>query len=301
VVNLLKMIKNLIILIIAGYLAIRMVMIARKKGVKTMLIGLVIFVGVGYLVIGFTIYFLQPIMVYVPTAEIEVEPNEVGLAYEDIYFENSVGTKLNGWYIPSPGAKLTILFCHGNGGNISYYLSKAMMYHSLGANCFLFDYSGYAKSRGKPSEKGTYDDAGSAYKWLVETKQIEPNSIILHGWSLGGPIAANVASTEPVKGLILESTPTSAPDIAGKYYPIFPAKLFCRYKYDTTSYIKNVKCPVLIIHSPQDDIIPYSMGQKLFEIANEPKKFIEISGTHNTDQLESDIYKSGIQNWLKSL
>jgi len=88
---------------------------------------------------------------------------------------------------------------------------------------------------------------------------------------------------------------------AGKLYPIFPAKLFCRYKYDTAKYLTNVKCPVLIIHSPQDDIIPYSMGLKLFEIAKEPKKFIEISGSHNEGASESNVYEQGILNWLKSL
>jgi fermentation-respiration switch protein FrsA (DUF1100 family) len=203
--------------------------------------------------------------------------------------------------VPCFSAKLTILFCHGNGGNISYYLSKAVMYHSMGANCLLFDYGGYGQSEGRPSEQGTCNDAAAAYKWLVESKKIGPNSIVVHGWSLGGAVAAKLASTEPVRGLILESTLTSAADVASKFYPIFPAKLFCRYKYDTAKYLENVKCPVLVIHSRQDDIVPYSMGVRLFEIAKEPKRFIEISGSHNEGAYESPVYEPAISNWLKSL
>jgi fermentation-respiration switch protein FrsA (DUF1100 family) len=295
------MIRTLVILIIVVYLVMRMINIAGKKGIKIMLMWLAILIIGFYAVLGLMLYFFQSKLVYFPFAEIETEPNEVGLRFEDIYFKNSAGSTLNGWLIPSPGAKLTVLFCHGNGGNISYYLSKAVMYHSLGVNCFLFDYSGYGKSQGKPAENATYDDAAAAFKWLVESKHIEPNNIVVHGWSLGGSIAANLASRTPVKGLILESTLTSAPDLARKYYPIFPAGLFCRYKYDTAAYLKTVNCPVLIIHSPKDDIIPYQMGRKLFDIAKEPKTFLEISGSHNTDSSESQAYETEINNWLTNL
>ena len=266
-----------------------------------MLITIALLIICGYLAIGTALYFLQPTMVYFPTDNIAQKPDERGLACENIYFANSDGTKLNGWYVPCPGAKLTILFCHGNGGNISYYLDKAVMYHSIGANCLLFDYSGYGKSEGKPSERATYEDVSAAYKWLVESKKIDPNSIILHGWSLGGPIAAKLAAEEQVRGLILESTFTSACDFASKIYPIFPARFFCRYKYDTVKYVENVKCPVLVIHSPQDDIIPYSMGLKLFQIAKNPKKFIEISGPHNEGVSASANYEPAVTNWLKGL
>ena len=293
--------KFVLLLILLGYLAVRMFLIARKKGTKTMLTGLAVVIVGGYLGIGVLLYLLQPRMVYWPIAEIRTEPNEIGLSFENIYFKNADGIKLNAWYVPCSGAKLTILFCHGNGGNIGYYLNMAVMYHSMGVNCLLFDYSGYGKSEGRPTEQGTYNDAAAAYKWLVDTKRIEPNSIVAHGWSLGGAVAAKLASTEPVRGLILESTLTSASDMAGKLYPIFPAKLFCRYKYDTAKYLANVKCPVLIIHSPQDDIIPYSMGLKLFEIAKEPKRFIEISGSHNEGTSESNVCEQEILNWFKSL
>ncbi|OHB54112.1 MAG: hypothetical protein A2Y07_05680, partial [Planctomycetes bacterium GWF2_50_10] len=246
-----------------------------------MLIAVASIVIAAYLGIGIMIYFLQPRIIYYPIAEFAAQPADAGLEFEDVYIPITSAAKINAWYFPSTSAQKTILFCHGNGGNISYYLEKAAMYNHMGLNCLIFDYQGYGKSAGKPSEQGTYDDAAAAYKWLVNVKKIDPSAIIVHGWSLGGPIAANLAASQKVAGLILESTITSAPDMACKIYPIFPARLLCRYKYDTAKYLANITCPVLVIHSPEDEIIPFSMGQKLFNLVKQPKQFLQITGSHN--------------------
>src|SRR5512146_1618962 len=149
-----------------------------------MFVGIIISIVVGYLGVGLFLYFMQPRMVYWPTNTAAERPEEQKLSFEEVWFKNADGTELNAWYLPCPDAKLTILFCHGNGGNVSYYVDRAIMYHSLSANCMLFDYSGYGKSKGTPSEQGTYKDVAAAYNWLVESKKIPGDSILVHGWSL---------------------------------------------------------------------------------------------------------------------
>jgi hypothetical protein len=210
--------------------------------------------------------------------------------------------KLNAWYIPAPQAKFTLLFCHGNGGNIMHRLDSIQIFCNLGINCFIFDYRGYGKSHGKPSEQGTYFDARAAYDWLVNEKQTRPETIIAFGRSLGGTVAAELAGKVKVGSLVVESAFTSYVAIGRKFYWYMPVKWFARYSYDTLAYIKKVQCPVLVIHSADDEIIPFEFGRQLYAVANEPKEFIEISGRHNDGFLISaDAYKAGWLNWLKFL
>jgi fermentation-respiration switch protein FrsA (DUF1100 family) len=172
----------------------------------------------------------------------------------------------------------------------------------MGLNCFIFDYRGYGNSEGKPSEEGTYLDARAAYKWLTEEKKISPDDIIVFGRSLGGSIAAQLASKVKVGALIIESAFTSYVDIGRKFYPYMPVRWFARFSYRTIDYVKDVRCPVMIIHSRNDETIPFEFGLELYESANEPKEFVEIFGSHNDGFLvSSEIYKGAWTNWLKSL
>ncbi|MHC4587004.1 MAG: alpha/beta hydrolase, partial [Planctomycetota bacterium] len=153
-----------------------------------------------------------------------------------------------------------------------------------------------------PGEEGTYLDAEAAYEWLTKEKKISPNDIIIFGRSLGGSIATQLASKVEARGLIIESAFTSYVDMGRKFYPYIPVRLFARFSYRTIDYIKDVRCPVMIIHSRSDDIVPFEFGVELYQAANEPKEFVEIFGSHNDGFLvSSEIYKKAWTKWLQFL
>jgi len=248
---------------------------------------------------GLTLMFLQPRLLYRPIRDVAFTPADVNLDYEDVAFESSDGVRLTGWYIPAPRARFTVLFCHGNGGNMMHSLDTLSLFHGFGVNCFIFDYRGYGASEGRPSERGTYRDVKAAYNWLVRHKQIPSERIIVFGRSLGGSIATHLAARTPVAALVVESAFTSYPDIGARLYPYLPVRLFSWFGYNTLARIRRVRCPVMVIHSRDDRMIPFEFGRRLFEAAGEPKRFVEISGSHNDGFLLSgDIYKDAWSAWL---
>jgi fermentation-respiration switch protein FrsA (DUF1100 family) len=257
---------------------------------------------IGYCGLGLVLFFRQASFLYRPVRAISSTPADLGLDFESVTFTTSDGLRLNGWYIPAEDAELTILFCHGNGGNIMHRLDSISIFHDLGLNCFIFDYRGYGNSEGKPTEQGTYLDATAAHKWLTQDKKICAEDIIIFGRSLGGTIASHLATQTKAKGLVIESTFTSYVDIGRKFYPYMPVRLFARFTYNTADYIKRVRCPVMLIYSRDDEIVPFEFGLRLYEAANEPKKFVEIFGKHNDCFLvSSEIYKRAWTEWLKFL
>jgi len=252
--------------------------------------------------VGTILYLMQPKFMYNPVRQMPYSPEELGLNYEDVWFRTKDGVRLNGWYIPAENADFTALFCHGNGGNIMHRLDTINLLYNMGVNCFIFDYRGYGKSTGKPSEQGTYLDAQAAYRWLRSEKKTPRRNVIIFGRSIGGSIAAYVAGRFKVAGLIVESAFTSYVDIGKKFYPYMPVKYFARFSYNTVDCIEKVKCPVLIIHSRNDKLVPFEFALELYEAANEPKKFVEISGSHNDGFLASgETYKNAWLNWLNSI
>ena len=266
---------------------------------------LILFAGVllaTYLVLAAVLYIMQPKFLYSPERDVYDTPDELGLDFEDVVFKSADGLDLSGWYIPADNPKFTVLFCHGNGGNIAHRLDSINIFHNLGLNCFIFDYRGYGDSRGKPSEEGTYMDAMAAYKWLTEEKKMPAENIVIFGRSLGGSIAAQLASKVEARALIVESAFTSYVDIGKEYYPYMPVRWFARFGYKTIDYIRNVRCPVMLIYSRNDEIVPFKFGLELYEAANEPKEFIEIFGGHNDCFLASgEIYTEVWGKWLKFL
>ena len=227
------------------------------------------------------LFIFQSHYVYYPQRVLQADPGSIGLHFENVSFETSDGVRLSGWFVPGDNARGVILFCHGNAGNISHRLDSIQLFHRLGLDVFIFDYRGYGRSEGKPTEHGTYKDAEAAWRYLVETRQVNPDQIIVFGRSLGGAIASWLAQTHPPGALILESTFTSLPDIAATLYPYLPVRWLSRFEYNTAEYLGSVDCPVLIVHSRDDEIMPFRHGRQLFELAGEPKTFLEISGTHN--------------------
>ena len=260
----------------------------------------IVVIGVGvYLVLCVVLYFLQSRLLYYPDRDVSPTPKVLGLTFEDLTLTASDGVRINAWYVPAEAAAVTVLFCHGNAGNISGRLHTIQLVHELGANMLIFDYRGYWRSEGKPTEKGTYLDAEAAWAHLVKHRRAAPERIVLHGRSLGGAVAAHLARQHTPGGLILESTFSSLADMGQKLYPVFPVRWLCKFDYATAEYVRSAACPVLVIHSGEDDIVPFAQGRKVFAAAGEPKQFVKIRGSHNTGLLESeDLYRAALKQFL---
>ena len=183
--------------------------------------------------------------------------------------------------MPAENPKATVLFCHGNAGNVSHRLATLAVFNRLGFSTLIFDYRGYGTSEGKPTEEGTYLDAEAAWEHLTGKEGIAPGQIVIYGRSLGGAVAAHLAADVAPAALIVDSSFTSVPDRAAEMLPIFPIRLLCRFSYDTRSYLKKAKCPVMIIHSRDDEMMPFKHARQLFDAANEPKQLVERLGGHN--------------------
>ena len=267
-----------------------------------LIIYVIIFLFFLFIVYAVYLYFNQSKYVYFPTSDIVATPSDSGLFYEDLMLKTSDGIKISAWYIHAENPKATLLFFHGNGGNISYRIEFIEMFYSLNISTFIIDYRGYGKSEGSPTEEGTYLDSEAAWDYLVNEKNTDPSSIVIYGKSLGGPIAARLAEKHNPAALILDSTFTSTKDIAVKLYPFLPVKKFFKFEYDTVRYLKGVDCPILIIHSIDDNYIPFSHAEKLFDTVDGEKELVETRGDHNTSfMISRQIYKNSIDNILKVL
>jgi fermentation-respiration switch protein FrsA (DUF1100 family) len=258
--------------------------------------------GCAYAGLGLIVFLAQSRMLYFPLRDIETTPRSAGFEYEEIFFEASDGIKLNGWFVPAVNPSGILLFCHGNAGNISHRMDSIRIFRSLGLSTFIFDYRGYGKSGGRPTEKGTYLDAEAAWQYLVEKRGSRPAEIVLFGRSIGGAVAAWLARNHDPRALIMESAFLSVPDIASDLYPFLPVRYLTRFKYNTQEYVRGVRCPVLVVHSREDEIIPFSHGLRLFESASAPKEFLEIRGDHNYGFLLSGKeYEDGLARFLAEL
>ena len=229
------------------------------------------------------LFIIQSHLVFYPETEREVAatPALAGLQYEDIHLKTVDGIGLHGWYIPAAQPRGTVLFLHGNAGNISHRLDSIEMFHRLGYSTLIFDYRGYGNSGGTPTEQGTYRDAEAAWRYLTEQRHIPSCRIVLFGESLGGAVAAWLAAREKPAALVIASGFTSVPDLGQQLYPYLPVRWLARIRYDTREYLRAVTAPVLIAHSPEDDIIPFEHGRALSAAANPPKQFLELAGGHN--------------------
>lgn len=229
------------------------------------------------------LFAFQSKLIYFPHVgrEFAATPEQAGLAYDEVKITTEDGETLHGWFIPAKAARAYVLFVHGNAGNISHRIDQLAMFNELKMSSLIFDYRGYGKSSGAPTEEGTYRDAEAAWKYLVETRGVNPNEIVIFGESLGGAIAAYLAAREKPRALIIASSFTSVPDLASQLYFFFPTRWLARFAYNTREYVKNARCPVLVIHSPDDEIIPFAHGRAIYASANEPKQLLQIQGGHN--------------------
>ena len=243
------------------------------------------------------LFLFQDKLAYYPQIgrEIQTTPCERGLDYEALTLATPDGEQLDAWFVPALQARGVVLILHGNAGNISHRMDSIAMFHRLGYGVLIFDYRGYGRSSGKPSEQGLYQDALTAWDHLTRQRGIAPTRIILFGESLGGAVAAWLAARERPGALVLSSVFTSAPELGTDLYPWLPAKWLVRMRYDTRSTLAQVTCPVLIAHSLDDEIIPFHHGQRLFNAAAAPKVFLPLTGGHN----DSFIFMH--QKWVDAL
>jgi len=254
-------------------------------------------VAMAYAGLALVLYLFQSSLVYYPKVGLELRdtPRQAGLDYEDVNLVTADGIALHGWFVPCAQPRGTVLFFHGNAGNISHRLDSLRMFHRLGYSTLIVDYRGYGNSAGKPSEQGTYLDAEAAWRYLTETRHIPSSEIVLFGESLGCAVAAWLAVRHPPAALVIASGFTSVPDLAATLYPFLPVRLLSRFSYDTREYLRSVTAPVFVAHSPDDEIIPYQHGRALYDAANSPKRFLELSGGHN----EGFIFTR--ESWVQAL
>ena len=268
---------------------------------RTLVSFLTFAVGV-YFALVLLLYLLQGRMVYLadlPERALSASPNDIGLDYEDVSLTTGDNEVLHGWYIPAANSKGVVLFFHGNAGNISHRLDSIGIFHELDLDVLIIDYRGYGQSSGRPSEQGTYLDAQAAWDYLVDNRGIAPGKIVIFGRSLGGAVAAWLAAHTTPGAVILESCFTSGLDMAARLYPFLPVRLITRLKYPVKNYVKRVSSPLLVIHSQQDEIIPFDMGQAIFAAAPEPKEMLVLSGDHNGGfLLNRSRYVATIESFL---
>lgn len=254
-----------------------------------------------YIGFALVLYFSQSHLVFYPETgrKVIANPSQIGLPYEDIQLTTADGLSLHGWYVPAPQTQAqprgTVLFLHGNAGNISHRLDSLQMFHRLGYNTLIFDYRGYGNNDGSPSEPGTYQDAEAAWHYLTEQRHIPSCRIVLFGESLGGAVASWLAARQKPAALVIASGFTSVPDLAQHFYPFMPVRWLAHLRYDTRENLRAVAAPVLIAHSPEDEIIPFEQGQALYAAANPPKRFLELAGGHN------DGFIFMRESWVKAL
>jgi uncharacterized protein len=206
-----------------------------------------------------------------------------GLPLEEVWFQSGDGTKLFGWYVEHAATSAVVLWCHGNAGNIINRLENLRELYRIGLSVFIFDYRGYGRSQGSPSEEGLYQDAVGAYDYLTRTRMIRPERIVIFGRSLGATVAAEVASQKPAAGLILESPFPSIEAVAKYHYGGLPVHWLLGAEFRLIDRLPHLSLPKLIIHGDQDDIIPLELGQQVFEAAKPPKSFYVIKGANHNN------------------
>jgi fermentation-respiration switch protein FrsA (DUF1100 family) len=252
-------------------------------------------------ILALYVRYLEDKVVFHPERELCAAPDDCALAYEDITIQASDKTQLHGWFIPHPQAAQTVLFLHGNAGNISHRLEKIETFHHFGLNVFIFDYRGYGKSQGVPSEDGIYLDAIAAFDYLASRVDVDASRIVAYGASLGGAVAVDLATKRNLMGLILDSTLSSGRDMARRLFPFIP-NFMIRIRLDSITKIKSLTIPKFFIHPQDDEVIPYALGQKLFQAAPGPKKFVTIFGGHNDSwAVSQSVWIDSVKAFFKQL
>ncbi len=230
------------------------------------------------------LWLLQDRLIFLPTRAVAATPQRVGLPYEDVSLALENGERVAGWFVPARAPRRgTLLFCHGNAGNVGDRLDSISTFVGFGLDVLIFDYEGYGASTGRPSEEAFVRDARAVWRHLVDDRAIPPREIVVFGRSLGGGAATALAAEVDCAGLAIESTFTSVADLAAELYPswLVPRRLV-RHRFENAERIRRFVRPLLIAHSPDDELVPFRHAERLFEVAGSPEKeFLRLAGGHN--------------------
>lgn len=241
----------------------------------------------------------QDRLLYFPDRDLAGDPGDLGLPFRDVTIATDDGLRLHGWFVPAADAPATVLFCHGNAGDVGDRLETVRTLHDLGLALLIFDYRGYGRSEGSPSEAGFHADARATWRHLLEAEDLASDDVVVWGRSLGGAVAAELAAAVEPAGLVLESTFTTAVDVARRHYPWLPVRWLLRSRFDAARAVARADCPKLIMHSPQDEVVPYALGERLHRLAAPPKRFVTLTGDHNGGWVESlPTYRDAVRRFL---
>lgn len=228
----------------------------------------------------------------VPAARRWSEPPS-GFSAQEVELVSADGTLISGRWFPREGAAGAVLICHGQAGNLSLECGPRQLtgwLEDIGVSVFIFDYPGYGRSEGIPTEGGCYAAAAAAFDWLTATQQLPPEQVLVYGRSLGTGVAADLASHRPHRALILVNPYTSLPDVAARGFGMWPAHLVMRNRFPSLARIGLCSGPTLIVHGTDDNLIPFALGQELFEAANEPKQFLSVEGGRHSGGLPAAFF-----------
>ena len=236
--------------------------------------------GIAFGLYGGWVFCRQRGIVFRPSRATPWDPGSFHQEFEDLSLTLPNGKKAHGWWLPQKQAKKLVLFLPGSIGNVSHEQSTLAFLLSFNAAVITVDYPGFGKSEGTPSEAGCYAAATAAWEYAVRQKGVEPRDVIVFGRSLGATVAAHLAARTDCGGLVCQGGFTSLPDVAAAAYPYLPARFFCYIRFNTLKYIVLCRCPVLVMHSSNDRVIPAAHGRKIFEKASPPKRFLPLAGDH---------------------
>lgn len=254
-----------------------------------------------YIIVAVVAMVFEESLIYFPSVYPQGDWNPEGLRFEDAWFQAADGTRLHGWYVPKKNARAAVLFCHGNGGNLTHRaIILRLLHERVGVSVLIFDYRGYGRSEGKPSEQGVLSDALAARAWLAAREKIPETGVVLMGESLGGAVAVDLAARDGARALILESTFSSLPDVAAYHYPILPVRWAMRSQFDSVGKIGEYHGPLFQAHGDADTIVPLQFGERLFDAANEPKQFLRVPG-HDHNDLMPASYFDAVADFLEKV
>jgi len=265
---------------------------------------IIVVVVVSYGLLIAVVYLMQSRMLYlpgVPGRMLAMTPIDAGMDYQDVSIKTADGVTLHGWFVGGQSDQV-LLFFHGNAGNISHRLESIRQFHDLGLSILIIDYRGFGQSGGRTTESGIYRDAEAAWRYLTEDRRVSASDIVLFGRSLGASVASWLAARHQPMALIVESAFTSVPDIAQELYPWLPARWLSRFNHATRDYVRDVRSPILVVHSRDDEIIPFRHGEAILASANEPRVLLALRGTHNDGFLRDErVYIEGIRTFLAGI
>ncbi len=253
----------------------------------------------GFILLLVAMMFMEESLVFFPSRAAYGRWRRPGV--DEVEFQSTDGTRLYGWYLPHPQPRAVLLFACGNAGNITYRAERLeQLRQDLKLTVFAFDYRGYGRSEGQPSEAGILLDARAARSWLAQRAGVAEQEIVLMGESLGGGVMVDLAGRDGARGLILENTFTSLPDVAAYHYPWIPVRLLMRNRLDSLAKIRSYHGPLVQCHGDADQIIPFAIGRKLFDAANQPKRFVHLPGHDHNDELPPE-YMAALDEFIGGL